>query len=125
MLTPTEYAMVSDTAYTIPAYPGPFTLQCNDGPAQAICRREVHHDRIHKFWETLDIKKALTRQVVAVIINQYLDELWDKTTNIITIMIPEILTYLFDNSADVTYHDMTKKKKKMNNYFWNLSDPTT
>ena len=123
VLSPTEYALVSNTPYAIPAHPGAFLLPRNTDPAEAVRRREAHHERIRKFRESLDINKALIRQIVAAIDKTYLDELRNVTTNTITEIIPEIFTYLFDNFADVTSHDVTKEESKVNNLYWNISDP--
>ena len=78
---------------------------------------------MRKFRESLDIKKALIKQIVASIDKVYLEELRDETTNTINKTIPEILTYLFTNFADVTSDDINKEEEKVINHFWNLSDP--
>ena len=123
VLSPAEYQLVSNTPYDMPNHPGPFSLPRNTDAAEAIRRREAHQERVRKFRESLDIKKALIKQIVAAIDKAYLEELRDETTNTITKTIPEILTYLFTNFADVTSDEVNKEEEKVVNHFWNLSDP--
>ena len=123
VLSPEEYAAVSDDPYVPPDHPGPFQLQHNTDPTEAIRLREVHHERIRRFRESLDINRALIRQIVSAISKEYLDELRNDTTNTITASIPDILTYLFDNFSDVTAQDVAKEEAKVTNFYWNLTDP--
>ena len=123
VLTPTEYATVSDIAYTMPAHPGSLTIPRNTDAVEAVRRRDAHQERIRKFREATDVQKALIRQIVASIDGHYIDELRNATTNTITKTIPEILQHLFDNFSDVTSHDIQQAEDKIRQYFWNIAEP--
>ena len=69
------------------------------------------------------MRKALIRQIVAAIDKQYIEELNHPTLNIITKPIYDVLTYLFDNFADVTASDVSKEEEKLRTYYWNVTEP--
>ena len=68
-------------------------------------------------------KKALTRQIVAAIDGQYIDELRNENTNTITKTIPQILQYLFENFSNVTLQDVAREETKLRDFFWNIAEP--
>ena len=86
-------------------------------------RQDTHHERIRKFKETLDINKALIRQIVLAIDKQYINEFGNIMTNTINKTIPDILVYIFNNFPDITSSDVAKEEQKVNNNYWNFSDP--
>ena len=103
---------MSNTPYESPPHPGAFTVPRNIDAAEAVRRREAHQEWIRKFRESLDINKALIRQIVAAVDGQYIDELRSAATNTIDKSIPEILKHLFDNFSDVTMHDVMQEEEK-------------
>ena len=122
VLTPTEYLTVSNTAYETPILPV-LTIPRNTDAADAVRRRDAHLEKVRLFREVNDVKKALIRQIVASIDGTYLDELRNENTNTIQKTIPEILSYLFENFADVSAQDVGKAEEKLNDMHWNISDP--
>ena len=49
VLSPTEYATVSNDAYNMPPHPGPLTIPRNTDAVEAVRRREAHHEKIRTF----------------------------------------------------------------------------
>ena len=123
VLTPEEYGQVSNVAYDVPAYPGPFALPRNVDPAEAVRRERAHLDRMSLFKQVQDVKQALIRQIVAAVDENYIDELRDEGTNRITKTIPEILRYLFDNFADIEAEDVRREEAKLSEFVWNVMNP--
>ena len=111
MLSPAEYTLVSTTTYNAPPRPDAFTVPRNINAAEAVWRREARQEKIRKFRESLDINKALIRQIVVAVDGQYIDELRSPTTNTIDKSIPKILKHLIDNFSDVTTHDVLQEEK--------------
>ena len=99
---------MSNIPYESPTHSGAFTLSHNSEAAEAVRSRDAHHEPIRKF-RGID--------------NQYLDELHDDTTEAINKMIPEKITYFFNDFAGVTSSDISKEEQKATAYFWNISDP--
>ena len=122
VLTPAEYAVHSDTPYQLPAFPDPLVIQRNSDAAAAVRQNNAYEERIRLFREVNDLRQALIRQIVNAIEKPYLDELRDDT-NTITMSIPEILSYLFENFADVDPEDVDKEVEHLNQMNWNVSDP--
>ena len=123
VLTPEEYAEVSNVPYVIPPYPGAFALPRNVDAAEAVRRERAHLERIRLFKQVQDVKQALIRQIVAAVDENYIDELRDETNDRITKTIPEMLRYLFDNFADVDAEDVRKEEAKLSEYVWNIAEP--
>ena len=59
----------------MPIHPGVLSIPRHADAADApVRRREAHHERIRKYREALDVKKALVRQSVASVDSVYLDD---------------------------------------------------
>ena len=99
VLSPEEYALVSDTPYEFPEHPGTFNLARNTAHEVAITQREAHYERLRVFREAVEVQKALVKQIVAAIDDEFVEELKDESTNDISYSIPEILSYLFEHFA--------------------------
>ena len=123
VLTPAEYAMISDVAFEEPVHPLDFVPPRNAQPLEAIQRERAHTELIRQFEKCQDVKQALIRQIVASVESQYIDELRDGLTNTINKSIPEILDYLFSNFATVTAKDVSREEEKVKTYHWNISEP--
>ena len=123
VLTPPQYALVSQHPY-VPS-PRPGVLQILPGTAQheAIRLRAEHVDAIALYRECLDIEQALINQIVHAIDDEYLQELRNDTTNAIEGSIPEIMDFLFTAFGDVEPEDISKMEETLHNYNWNLNEP--
>ena len=109
--------------YEIPQFPAPLAIPRNADAAEAVRRSNAHEERVKTSKEVQDLKNALIRQIVAAIDKQYLAELHDKFTNDIPHSIPDILTYLFRNFADVDVEDVDKEAESLNQMHWDISEP--
>ena len=123
VLTPAEYALVSNEPYELPAHPGTLVIPCNTDVAEAVRQNNAHYEKISRFRESLDVQGALVRQIVAAIDREYLDALRDDAANTIILPIPEILDYLFENFADVSADKVLKEEERLSNTFYDVKDP--
>ena len=67
VLTPAKYQTISATPYEFSPLLGPFTLHQNTDAAEVVRCNNAHMEKIRMYWEVNDIKKALIRQIVAVV----------------------------------------------------------
>ena len=123
VLSPTEYALISNTPFVEPEHPGEFNVQPNIDSYTSSQQERAHAEQLRQFHVCGDVKQALIRQIVTAIDNHYLDELRDDSTSTITLSIPVILRYLFSNFARVTSKDVTKEEQRIKSYYWNLEEP--
>ena len=123
VLSPEEYATVSRTPYEFPAHPGDFTLPRNTPSDEAMIYREQYYEQLRLYREAVEVRKALIKQIVAAVEDQFLDELRDEASNDIEESIPDILKYLFDNFGDVGSADVQREEAKLKAFHWNVVDP--
>ena len=62
VLTPAQYAPLSDVPYVFPPHPGPLQIPAGTAQHEAIRLRAEHEDAIALFREPLDVKQALIKQ---------------------------------------------------------------
>jgi hypothetical protein len=122
ILTPVEYARISNTGYTAPPFPTLVIPPNATGPIISQANREfIENMRVYR--ETLDVGKALIRQIVAAIDSKYLKTLRNDNTNTITRPIPDVLTYLFNRYGKVTPDRLSQKELEVRSHVYNLQEP--
>ena len=102
VLTSTEYALVSAVQYESPVHPGSLHIPSFTAQHKSIDLREEHREKIRLFRETIDVEKALIKQIVQALDPEYLQELKDDVINSIAISLPGIFEHLFDCLAKLT-----------------------
>ena len=123
VLTPAEYTTVSATAYNRPVHPGPLVIAPGTAQHEATRLRTDHKEAIRLFRETIDVEKALIKQIVAAVEPKYLKNLRDANSNAINVPVHAVLTHLFNRYGEVnadTLMDIEDKTKVME---YNLVDP--
>ena len=65
VLTPAEYLHVSALPYVKPVHPGTLHITVGTPQHETNRLREDHTDAIRLFRETIDVEKALIKQIVA------------------------------------------------------------
>ena len=123
VLSPAEYLNVSAMPYVRPVHPGQLTIPAGISQHEATRLRNDHNTAIKVFRETVDVEKALIKQLVAAIDSTYLKSLRNATTNSITAPLHDVLDHLFTRYGQVeseTLEDATEKVKQME---YSVSDP--
>ena len=123
VLTPAEYTTVNATAYNRPTHPGPLVIAPGTAQHEATRLRTEHKEAIRLFRETIDVEKALIKQIVAAVEPKYLKSLRDTNSNAINVPVHAVLTHLFNKYGEVnadTLMDIEDKTKAME---YNLVDP--
>ena len=123
LLTPTEYAITSPTPYVRPVHPGVLTIAQGTAHHEATRLRAEHKEAIRFFRETVDVEKALKKQVVAALDPKFLDSLRDPTSNSIMVPIHEVLAHLFRRYGRVDADTLADIDEKVRTTQYNVSEP--
>ena len=123
VLTPAEYASIANVLYTCPVHPGPLDIQPGTAHHEAVRLRDDHREIISLFRETLQVERALLKQIVSAVDPEYLRKLCNKATNTINMSLPEVLAHLFTHYGTVLdSEDLDKEEKVLQTYVWNIND---
>ena len=122
VLTPGEYALVSNVPFVRPIHSGALNIPQGTAHHEAVRLRDEHHENIRVFRETLQVEKALIKQIVVAVDPEYLRELRNEMTNTITLTVPEILDHLITCYGQVDSTTLDKEEQKMKTYMWNVND---
>ena len=66
VLTPEEYALVSDTPFVFPNRPDDFDLPRNTAPDEAMILQEMYYNEVKNFREAVEVQKALLKQIIFI-----------------------------------------------------------
>ena len=111
LFTPAEYLAVNATAYTRPLHPGTLNIAAGTANHEATRRTSEHKDQIREFRETVNVEKAMIKQIVQAIDHQYLDTLRNRTTDSIDVPIVTVLTHLFTKYGSIDDDVLAHKEK--------------
>ena len=122
ILTNAEYARICLTRYIVPTFPTLVIPVPSTAPIISQATREFT-ESMRVYRESLDVRKALIRQIVAAIDPKYLKTLRNDDTNTITRSIPQILTYLFQRYGKVTPDRLNQKEVEVRAFVYSLQEP--
>jgi len=123
VLSPAEYALISNTPYDRPLHPGLLVIPAGTARHEAVRLRAEQDENIRVFRETLQVERALIKRIVAAVEPEYLRELRDELTNTIVLPVPQILDNLITCYGQVDSEALDKEDQNMKSYMWNISDP--
>jgi hypothetical protein len=123
VLQPEEYLRVSNTPYVRPEHPGELDVPLGTPQHESHRLRAEHKEAIRLFRETTDVEKALRYQITSAIPKEYLDSLRNREANAITLSIPDILDYLFQNYGTVEQEEVTKEEQIVREFKYNPPTP--
>ena len=89
----------------------------------ALTMIDDHKEEIAMFRQTVDVEKALKKQVVDAIDKLHLKELCVSQTDTITKTVAEFLTHIFASYVLVDATKIAKEEQKVALMVWNLNDP--
>jgi hypothetical protein len=123
VLTPLEYARVNAIPYTRPEAPQRPEIIQGNAQHENLRLNQEYQTAQKEFRETVDMEKALIKQIVQAIEPKYLKILRNSTTNAITRNIPDILEYLFSRYGRVDPETLHKKELSVRQMQYNLQEP--
>ena len=116
VLSPRQYATVSNVPFVRPMAPGPLTIPPVTLPNVAIALQAQHAEQVRIFQECNGVEKALKQQLVEAIDGEYLIALRNRSTNAIMAPLYDVLNFLFVQYGKVTstmLDDAEMKVKRM------------
>ena len=123
VLTPTEYATISAVPYVRPVHPGNLNIPAGTAQHEATRLRAEQKELIRVFRETVDVEKALIKQVVAAVEPKYLEPLRNAVTNAIMVPLHDVLAHLFDRYGQVSAETLAELETKVKDKQYNLAEP--
>ena len=123
VLTPVEYARVSNEAFTIPNRPGPLILPPFTANHDIVRLQGEHEQEVDTYKECIAVQKSLLKQIANAIEGQFLKEICDPVTNSLERDIPDVLQFLFENFGQVTSEQLAREEAAMNSFYWDINDP--
>ena len=123
VLTPTEYANVSVVPYVRPPHVVPLVIDPGTAQHEATRLRLEHKDSVRLYRETIDVEKALLKQLVAAIEPKYLKAFCNNVTNAIESSLVDVLQQLFTKYGEVVADNLDDLEAKVKQFTYNFSDP--
>ena len=112
LLSPVDYNYVTAIAYVCPVHPGILVFPPGTTQHESTRLTDDHKQAIMDFRETVNVEKAMIKQVVHAVDSQYLDTLRNPTTDCIDAPILTILNHLFTKYGRVDAEALAQKEKK-------------
>ena len=123
ILSPADYAHLSNVAFQRPIHPGILTIPPNTTQHMSNTLRETHKEALRLFNEVLGVEKALLQQIIAAVEPHYLSAIRNRTTNSITIPLYDVLQYLKRTYGRVTPQMLSDKTTQVTQMVYNLQLP--
>ena len=110
-----EYNQITGYTYTKPTHPGQLKIKENTPLHKAIIMQELHNEKLNLFCETTAIESAIKSQITTASDPIYLKELKNSTKETIEHTIAQIITHLFQQYGQASYHLLGKEEEKVQN----------
>lgn len=124
VLTPQQYALISDTAFERPNHPGQVEYTRNATGPQIAATDAQHAEEIRVFREVLGVEAALRQQLVGAIEDKYLMAIRNRNTNAIVMPVHDIImTHLYPNYGDIDPHRLQEEEEKVKNTVYDVTFP--
>jgi len=94
VLSPTNYALISNVPFVRPTHPGPLTIPHGASRNMATNMRDHHMEQLSVFIEANDVDQALIQQIVQAIEPEFLTAIRNRTSNSIIKPVYEVLEFL-------------------------------
>ena len=124
VLTPIEYALVSNTPFAAEPHPGPLHFPPGTTAIQSKMIQNVHEIRLKNYSMCMGIEKALIQQLVKAVEEEWIHPLRNQMTNAIQGSIPDILHYLFTSYGDVSPDSLISREQQVKDMVYDpVSEP--
>ena len=102
VLSPAQYALLSNIPFEKPMHPGALVIPPGTTLHMTTTLKDLHQEHLRVFREVIGVEQALLQQLVEAIEPQYLSALRNRQTNSITVPLYDVLTYLENTFGRVT-----------------------
>ena len=124
VLDDADYASVPGTVpFVPPGYPPVLVIPAGATAVEALQLQEDHHEAKRAYLECKNVEKALLRFIQDALEDRFIEGLLDEYTGLITMDIPDVLTYLFDTYGSVTSDEVDAKQEEIMKTPWQPTDP--
>ena len=123
VLTPAEYAAVSNIPFVRPINPLPLVIPAGTANYESTRLREDHKELRRVFRESVSVEAALTKQLVQALPPLYLKSFRNVHSNSITTSIPDILAYLFTTYGAISEEELENEKENLKEKIFDITQP--
>ena len=123
VLSPRQYATVSNVPFIRPVPPGPLVIPPVTLPNVAIALQAQHAEQMRLFQECNGVEKALKQQLVEAIDGSFLIALRNRSTNAISAPLYDVLTFLFVSYGKVTSTMLDEAEMKVKQMTYDPKQP--
>ena len=123
VLTAAQYADISTTVFTHPAYPGPLAIPSEVTVIQRSTLRDAHIEDLRVFCEVMGVEQALIQKIIATIDTTYPEDVQDRTTNSINVSVSALLLHPQETYGTLMPHEFQEKEDKAKKTIYNPRDP--
>ena len=114
VLTPNQYAMVSNAPFNRPNHPGQCIIPQNSTQAQIQAIRDTHTEQLRVFNEVLGVEAALRQQINDAVEDSYLKSIRNRQTNAIIMPVSDIFhLHLYPNYGEVDSFKLEEEREKV------------
>jgi hypothetical protein len=123
VMTPVQYSMISATPFVRPPHPGPLHIEPGTTQHMATTLKEEHKEKLRLFHEVEGAEKALIQQIVKAVRPEYLNALCNRSTNLITGPVYNIIDHLSSTYGRVTAQMFDDKSEELRQMTYDPSQP--
>ena len=124
VLSPTEYAMVSNTPFDRPNHPGVLVIPQGTLLHAANTMKEAHAEALRLFNEVLGVDNALRQQIVGAIEPKYLKSLRNVHTKSITMPVYDIFVrHLYPIYGNVSTDSLRAESRRVEDMTYDVTCP--
>jgi hypothetical protein len=102
VLSPTAYALISNTLFVRPTHPGLLLIPAGSTEAQIRVLKDAHQILLTNFKEVTGVEQALKQQIIKAVDDTYLTAIRNRQTNSLTGTVHQIITHLIDTYGRIT-----------------------
>ena len=124
VITPQQYAMISNAPFNRPNHPGPLVIPLNSTQAQIQAIRDTHTEQLRIFNGVLGVESALRQQINMAIEDPYLKSIRNRQTNAIILPVSEIFQqHLYPTYGEVDTLRLEEEREKVVQTVYDVSYP--
>ena len=121
VLTPAQYANISQIPFLRPQFPAPLVIPAGTTAVNANAMERAHKEQLRVFREVMGVENALKQQLNKAIDSAFLDAIRDPDTYVLQGTIADNLAFLMNTYGKVTPQALNDKYEKINATIY---DPT-
>ena len=124
VVTPQQYALLSNAPFNRPNHPGQCNIPPNSTQAQIQAIKDQHTEQLRLFNEVIGVEAALRQQINDAIESSYLKAIRNRHTNAIIMPVSDIFTlHLYPNYGEVDSLKLEVEREKVVQMTYDISYP--